>query len=183
MQNIFDNLKKDKNAKIYRLKDISKIKKGIQLNKNDFDNNGKYYVLNGGKEPSGFSNLWNVKSNTITISEGGNSCGFVNLNEEKFYCGGHCYYLEEIDEKIDLNYLYFSLKYNEHNIMKLRVGSALPNIQKKDIENLKVFIPNLTKQQLIGSLLEKLNYKIKIIKEKINVLTNFKRYMLRNLFI
>ena len=35
--------------------------------------NGKYYVLNGGKEPSGYTNSWNVKENTITISEGGNS--------------------------------------------------------------------------------------------------------------
>ena len=46
--------------------------------------NGEYYVLNGGKEPSGYTNEWNVKENTITISEGGNSCGYVSLNTKKF---------------------------------------------------------------------------------------------------
>ena len=50
--------------------------------------NGKYYVLNGGKEPSGYTNSWNTPESTITISEGGNSCGFVNYNEEKFWSGG-----------------------------------------------------------------------------------------------
>lgn len=75
-----------------RLKNICYINKGIQLNKLDMIENGKYYVLNGGKEPSGFTDSWNVNENTITISEGG-YCGYVFFNTEKFYCGGHCYYL------------------------------------------------------------------------------------------
>lgn len=65
---------------ILKLKDISKINKGKQLNKDAMIENGKYYVLNGGKEPSGYTNEWNTPENTITISEGGNSCGFVNFN-------------------------------------------------------------------------------------------------------
>jgi len=72
----------------FKLKDLSKINKGKQLNKDDMVENGKYYVLNGGKEPSGYTNSWNTPESTITISEGGNSCGFVNYNEEKFWSGG-----------------------------------------------------------------------------------------------
>lgn len=50
-------------------------------------NNGKYYVLNGGREPSGFTNSWNVNKNTITISEGG-YCGHVVFNTTKFFVEG-----------------------------------------------------------------------------------------------
>ena len=121
-----------------KLKDISKINKGEQLNKDVMIEDGKYYVLNGGKDPSGYTNEWNVSENTITISEGGNSCGYVNFNTEKFWSGGHCYYLSNLDENVDDYYLYNYLKFKEKFIMHLRVGSGLPNIQKRDIENIKI---------------------------------------------
>jgi len=76
-----------------KLGDVVEINKGQQLNVADMVDTGKYYALNGGIEPSGFTNNWNTPENTITISEGGNSCGFVNFNTEKFWCGGHCYAL------------------------------------------------------------------------------------------
>ena len=123
-----------------KLKDICKINKGKQLNKDAMIENGKYYVLNGGKEPSGYTNEWNTSENTITISEGGNSCGYVNFNTEKFWSGGHCYYLSNLHENVDDYYLYSYLKFKEEFIMRLRVGSGLPNIQKGDIENIKIQI-------------------------------------------
>lgn len=123
-----------------RLKSISKINKGKQLNKEHMLEIGKFYVLNGGQEPSGYTDSWNTNENTITISEGGNSCGFVNFNTEKFWSGGHCYYLNKLSENIDVYYLYSYLKFIEPQIMRLRVGSGLPNIQKGDIENIKIKI-------------------------------------------
>lgn len=54
-----------------RLKSISKINKGKQLNKEHMLELGKFYVLNGGQEPSGYTDSWNTSENTITISEGG----------------------------------------------------------------------------------------------------------------
>lgn len=123
-----------------RLRSISKINKGKQLNKEHMLEIGKFYVLNGGQEPSGYTDSWNTSENTITISEGGNSCGFVNFNTEKFWSGGHCYYLNKLSENIDVYYLYSYLKFIEPQIMRLRVGSGLPNIQKGDIENIKIKI-------------------------------------------
>lgn len=54
-----------------KLKSISKINKGKQLNKEHMLEIGKFYVLNGGQEPSGYTDSWNTSENTITISEGG----------------------------------------------------------------------------------------------------------------
>ena len=73
------------------LGEICEIRKGKQLNKLHMIQTGRYPALNGGIGPSGNTDKWNTPENTITISEGGNSCGYVNLMTQKFWAGGHCY--------------------------------------------------------------------------------------------
>ena len=157
-----------------RLKSISKINKGKQLNKEHMLEIGKFYVLNGGQEPSGYTDSWNTSENTITISEGGNSCGFVNFNTEKFWSGGHCYYLNKLSENIDVYYLYSYLKFIEPQIMRLRVGSGLPNIQKGDIENIKIKISNL----LLST-----DNKISSIESQKDSFEIFKKGLLQQMFV
>ena len=168
---------------IVKLKDLSKINKGKQLNKDDMLEDGEFYVLNGGKEPSGYTNTWNTPENTITISEGGNSCGFVNFNEEKFWSGGHCYYLSDLSKNVDNYYLFSYLKFIEPQIMRLRVGSGLPNIQKGDIENIKIKIAPMNEQLKISKLLlstDKLTNTIQA--QRINFVI-FKKGLLQQMFI
>lgn len=66
-----------------RLKSISKINKGKQLNKEHMLEIGKFYVLNGGQEPSGYTDSWNTSENTITISEGGEFLWICKLQYRK----------------------------------------------------------------------------------------------------
>ncbi|HHX79047.1 MAG TPA: restriction endonuclease subunit S, partial [Acholeplasmataceae bacterium] len=54
---------------------ISSILKGQQLGKSSMVDSGSCYVLNGGVNLSGYTENWNVAEDTISISEGGNSCG------------------------------------------------------------------------------------------------------------
>lgn len=171
------------NNSFVKLKDICLIKKGKQLNKSDMIVDGKYYVLNGGKEPSGYTNSWNVKENTITISEGGNSCGFVSFNNKKFYCGGHCYYLTLKQDDFDLNYLFHYLKFVEPNIMKLRVGSGLPNIQKGDIENIAILKVDFNQQKEIGNFLRSMENRMTLIFKEKEELEIFKKGLLQKMFI
>ena len=166
-----------------KLKDISKINKGEQLNKDVMIEDGKYYVLNGGKDPSGYTNEWNVSENTITISEGGNSCGYVNFNTEKFWSGGHCYYLSNLDENVDDYYLYNYLKFKEKFIMHLRVGSGLPNIQKRDIENIKIQIISKNNQNKISNLFLFVDKKINSIQIQKENFENFKKGLLQQMFV
>lgn len=166
-----------------RLKSISKINKGKQLNKEHMLEIGKFYVLNGGQEPSGYTDSWNTSENTITISEGGNSCGFVNFNTEKFWSGGHCYYLNKLSENIDVYYLYSYLKFIEPQIMRLRVGSGLPNIQKGDIENIKIKILPKKEQIKISNLLLSTDNKISSIESQKDSFEIFKKGLLQQMFI
>ena len=166
-----------------KLKDICTIEKGQQLNHENMLNFGKYYVLNGGSTLSGYTNSYNTLENTISISEGGNSCGYVNYNIQKFWAGGHCYTLKKISQHIDDKYLFQVLKFNQGKIMKLRVGSGLPNIQKKSLENFELKIHNQYNQHIISKLFsnfdKKLEYETCIFTE----LTLFKKSLLQQMFI
>lgn len=166
-----------------KLKSISKINKGKQLNKEHMLEIGKFYVLNGGQEPSGYTDSWNTSENTITISEGGNSCGFVKFNTEKFWSGGHCYYLNKLSENIDVYYLYSYLKFIEPQIMRLRVGSGLPNIQKGDIENIKIKILPKKEQIKISNLLLSTDNKISSIESQKDSFEIFKKGLLQQMFV
>ena len=143
-----------------RLGEISNIDKGQQISEENIDINGRYYHLNGGVTPSNRTNLFNREANTISISEGGNSCGYVKWNSEKFFSGGHNYTLQNIRNSIDDKYLFQFLKSIESNIMKLRVGGALPNIQKKDISKVLIKLPCFEEQQKIADFLSTVDQKI-----------------------
>ena len=178
MKSIFNSSKASINLKI---KDISLIEKGKQINGDQLLEFGDYYMLNGGINPSGYLNVYNRNENTITISEGGNSCGYVSFNKNKFWCGGHCYSVSPIN--INNEYLYQLLKYNERKIMDLRVGSGLPNIQKKDLENLSIKIHNNSDQENISILLSKYDSKIDLEIIKLNILNKIKKGLIQNLFV
>ena len=162
-----------------RLGEICEIKKGEQLNKDTLENDGEFPVINGGIEPSGFTDEWNTEANTITISEGGNSCGYVNFLQNKFWSGGHCYTL--LNLQIDKIFLYQFLKYNQHNIMKLRVGSGLPNIQKSTIEKFTVSKPSFAEQQKIAEVLSLADDETNLLKNELEELKLQKKALMQKL--
>ena len=162
-----------------RFGEICEIKKGEQLNKDTLENDGEFPVINGGIEPSGFTDEWNTEANTITISEGGNSCGYVNFLQNKFWSGGHCYTL--LNLQIDKIFLYQFLKYNQHNIMKLRVGSGLPNIQKSTIEKFTVSKPSFAEQQKIAEVLSLADDEINLLKNELEELKLQKKALMQKL--
>jgi len=174
-------INKNKNWHKADLGDLALIQKGEQLNVTDMIDSGSYYALNGGIEPSGYTNNWNVPENTVTISEGGNSCGFVRFNTQKFWCGGHCYALLNISKNINVKYLYFFLKAHEKHLMSLRVGSGLPNIQKKDVQNLNVFYPFLDQQETIASILNTSQQEIELSKKQLEAYRKQKRGLMQKL--
>ena len=164
-----------------KLVDVCKIQKGTQLNRLKMIENGKYPALNGGIEPSGYTDKWNTPANTITISEGGNSCGYVNYTRTKFWSGGHCYSLIGLSAKADTKFVYYQLKRKQQNIMKLRVGSGLPNIQKGDIENFLFALPSIPQQLSIATLLDKAQHEIDLLKQLVEQYRTQKQGLMQKL--
>lgn len=168
---------------VKKLGDVSQIKKGEQLNKEELTEKGDYPCINGGISPSGFTDKFNVGENTITISEGGNSCGYVNFFKSKIWSGGHNYSLEFNEEFIENNFLFQVLKHYQNELMKLRVGSGLPNIQKKDLIEFKIIFPkSIIEQSAIANFLTSLDEKINHTKKQIEKTETWKKGLLQKMF-
>lgn len=180
---ISERLFKSLKGSIVLLSDICNIVKGKQINGENLSDSGNYYVMNGGTEPSGYYDDYNVEANTISISEGGNSCGYVQFNTSPFWSGGHCYSIQNIADNVYNMYLYHYLKSNEDAIMKLRIGSGLPNIQKKDLAMFKIIVPKIERQITISTFLSSLERKIEIEEHILNAILKEKQYLLRQMFI
>ena len=162
---------------------ICDIVKGKQINGENLSERGRYYVINGGTEPSGYYDDYNVEANTISISEGGNSCGYVQFNTLPFWSGGHCYTIQKIVDNVNNLYLYHYLKSKEDTIMKLRIGSGLPNIQKKDLAMVKIIVPTLEQQMTISTFLSSIERKAEIERRIQNAIQKQRLYLLQQMFI
>lgn len=125
--------------------DIAIIAKGTQLHSSEMNPDGHFPHFNGGISPSSFTDKFNATANTIAISEGGNSCGYVQLVPSPFWCGGHCYAV--VPHSADNRFLFHALKGQQAAIQGLRVGSGLPNVQKTALAGFKLHIPSAPAEQ------------------------------------
>ena len=181
---IYQELFSNQQGEEYSLSELVEIIKGQQINGNELSENGKYYVMNGGIMPSGYYDDYNTEAGTISISEGGNSCGYVQYNSSKFWSGGHCYTLHiKPAAPISTLFLFHFLKWKETDIMTLRIGSGLPNIQKKDLSKVSIIVPTLNKQQRIMTLLSTFQMKIEHEDMYAINLNKQKQYLLSQMFI
>lgn len=152
-----------------KLKDITKFSKGTQINGKNLIDDGAYSYLNGGINPSGKWNEFNVAENTVTISEGGNSSGYVNYMNEAFWCGAHCYYL--YDGPKNSKYLYYALKSQQERLFRIRSGACMPNIKKSDLGNFIIeYEEDETRQEEVVKVLEKCELLIEDYNKKLALL-------------
>lgn len=127
---------------------------GIQFNKKDMSEVGTYPVLNGGINPSGFTENFNEQENTITISQGGASAGYVNWMKCKFWAGAHCFIVKPNINILNKRYLYFLLKDSEQRLMQSKHGAGIPGLNRDNIRNLIIPIPPLAVQEEIVRILD-----------------------------
>jgi type I restriction enzyme, S subunit len=136
----------DDKWEVKTLSDIATIAKGAQLHSSEADPDGNFPHFNGGISPSSYTHKFNTPANTVAISEGGNSCGYVQLVPQPFWCGGHCYAV--VPKSVDNQFLFHALKGRQTAIQGLRVGSGLPNVQKTALAGFCIRIPSDTKEQV-----------------------------------
>lgn len=152
-----------------KLKDITKFSKGTQINGKNLIDDGAYSYLNGGINPSGKWNEFNVAENTVTISEGGNSSGYVNYMNKAFWCGAHCYYL--YDGPKNSKYLYYALKSQQERLFRIRSGACMPNIKKYDLGNFIIeYEEDETRQEEVVKVLEKCELLVEDYNKKLALL-------------
>lgn len=128
---------------------------GEQFNKRDMNETGSYPVMNGGVTPSGFIEVSNEQANTITISQGGASAGFVAWQSTPFWCGAHCYVVRPITDQLVNRYLFFFLKNSEKTLQQMQHGAGIPALNRDKIKNLVIPVPPIEVQEEIVKILDR----------------------------
>lgn len=128
--------------------------------------NGPFPVVNGGKEYSGYTDKSNEKAYTITISQGGESAGFVNWVDVSFWAGAHCYVVE-IPKGYDTRYLYHTLKNKERDFQLSKQGAGIPGLNRDTLYKQVIPIPSLEEQTRIVGILDTFTSAIDNLKEQI----------------
>jgi len=134
---------------------LASVNTGSQLNKTTLSKAGEYPVLNGGISPSGYYHLSNTEEDTIAISQGGASAGYVNFMHTKFWAGAHCFVIKPITDCIENKYLYYILKNDQDKFMNAKLGAGIPGLNRKELTNYLIPIPPLPIQQEIVRILDK----------------------------
>lgn len=129
------------------LGDVINLEKGKQLNKEFLSENGQYPAFNGGTSFSGFTDFHNYNENTIIISQGGASAGFVNFITTKFYANAHCYVILPNIKKVENRYIYHFLKLNQERLMTKQHGAGIPALRTIEILEIQIPIPCPDKPQ------------------------------------
>ncbi len=137
------------------LGEVCVVNKGKQLNKTFLVDDGQYPAYNGGKTYSGRTDSYNVTENTIIISQGGASAGFVNFVTTKFWANAHCYYLLPDITRVNNRYLYHFLKMKQSYLMDFQHGAGIPALKSDKITKMPLPLPPLKIQEEIVQILDK----------------------------
>lgn len=168
-----------------KLENIAQINKGIQRGKQEISSVrnelNPYPVYNGGKKASGYTDECN-RENSVMVSEGGASAGYVNYYSGKYWSGGHNFTISN-DTKHDTFFLLYVLQNSQEKLYKLQVGTGLPNIQLKSIKDFPIYSTSNTEQQKIGSFFKQLDDTIALHQRKLDLLKEQKKGFLQKMFV
>lgn len=133
------------------------VKTGQSVNKTFIQNNsGDYPVINSGKQPLGYVDVFNTEDDPIGITSRGAGVGYVSWNEGKYFRGNLNYSATVKDsEKLLPRYLYYFLKNNSKKIEELCTFDGIPALNKSKLEKLNIAIPHEDIQKEIVKILDK----------------------------
>ena len=152
-----DELLKNEKVEWKKLGEVCEIKTGQAINKNKIEKNkGIYPVINSGKDPLGYINIWNTEDDPIGITSRGAGVGSITYQLGKYYRGNLNYSVTIKDKKIlRVKFLYHLLKNLQPDIHKLCSFNGIPALNASELKTLKIPIPSLEIQEKIVKVLDK----------------------------
>ena len=136
---------------------LTKIKTGQSVNKKMIsDNPGEYAVINSGREPLGFIDVWNTDNDPIGITSRGAGVGSITWREGKYFRGNLNYSVTiKNKEKINIRYLYHILQKMQLEIQALCTFDGIPALNASNLKELEIPVPLLDDQNRIVAILDK----------------------------
>jgi type I restriction enzyme S subunit len=142
-------------VQLLTLGDICLIKTGQGISKEKIaEYPGPYPVINSGREPLGFYAHFNTENDPLGITSRGAGVGSITWCDEPYFRGNLNYAVSVRNEnEVSCRYLYFWLLANQREVHKLCTFEAIPALNKSNLEKLEIYVPSLSKQYQIVTLL------------------------------
>ncbi|MCB0078273.1 MAG: restriction endonuclease subunit S [Anaerolineales bacterium] len=122
---------------------ISTIRTGQSVNKKMIsDNPGEYPVINSGREPLGFVNVWNTVNDPIGVTTRGAGVGSITWQDGKYFRGNLNYSVTiKRNQKVTNRYLYHLLLNMQPDIQSLCTYDGIPALNAGNLKKLQIPIP------------------------------------------
>lgn len=160
------------------LSQIANIKKGKALSSKDIID-GVYPVIAGGKTSPYNHNAY-TDENVVTVSASGAYAGFVSYHPYKIWASD-CSVISA-KKCSDILFIFQILLYFQEKIYSLQSGGAQPHIYPKDLDSLKLEIPQeIDEQQKIAKILTTADQEIETLQKKLECLKLEKRALMQGL--
>ncbi len=105
------------------------------------------YSVYGANGVIGKYSEYNHKEETLLVTCRGATCGRLNICEPYSYVNGNAMALDDLDESVDIRYLYYVLK--ERGFKDVISGSAQPQIIRSALEKIPILIGTKAEQKEI----------------------------------
>lgn len=159
--------KKIEGIEYKKLGEVCEFKNGKTLTKKDIVD-GNYPVIGGGKQPMGTHHKYNREENTILCSQSGANAGYINKYDCKIWASDCFSIIPKDIDKLNNDYLFYTLCNIQDKIYELQTGSAQPHIYSSTLENIEIPIPSITIQKTIVERLDVLNGSIEESKQMVD---------------
>ncbi|HDG4008266.1 TPA: restriction endonuclease subunit S [Staphylococcus aureus] len=169
--------------KKYLLSEISDYKTG-RLNSNAAIENGKYKFFTCAPNPLTI-NSYSYDDDVILLA-GNNANGIFHINRfnGKFEAYQRTYIIKPKFDVIDIDYLYYYLKFKLNFLRSQSIGSATKYLTKPILDNLEIYSPkSKRKETIISSILKILDKKIELNKRIIANLEELSQTLFKRWFV
>lgn len=143
-----DELLMNEEVEWKKLGEVCEIKTGDIISKNFISKNkGQYPVINSGKDPLGYVNIWNTENDPIGITTRGAGVGSITYQEGKYYRGNLNYSVTiKKQNEIKQRFLYHLLIQMQKDIRQLCTFNGIPALNASELKKLIIPIPSIETQ-------------------------------------
>lgn len=123
---------------------------------------GEYPLIGGGIKPVRCVGSWNTEANTVIVARSG-TAGYVSMYDKKSYVQSYAFVLELLNDVTSSEFLYYTLKSNQEQLMGLGVGSVQNNLNRDVFLDYQIPLPPIEEQKTLECVFKEVQNKRKMI--------------------
>lgn len=160
-----------------KLGEIAPLKRGFDLPKSQIQDGPYPVVFSNGI--GAYNSSFRVIAPGVVTGRSG-SIGNVIYVEKNFWPHNTSLWVTNFNKNIP-KFIYYL--YQHINLNRFASGSGVPTLNRNDVHNHSVLIPNVGEQQKIANLLTILDLHIAANQRRIDQLKSLKKYLMQNMFV